>query len=793
MEDIFESGFDLLTPIPVAGYALMETQRISRWQKFILDVKRIYRYSDDVEFKTNYIQFKKGDRLKLPYEGYKFLCFKAKISGTTGIMVQGYIQEVASLARLHLNHQIREWSEEKGKGSYYDWAEIRDSLASYEPSEEELQDQQLNDQSNKLPPEIMMHIPASDATVASSKRPLFGYAVGYYQPEPRSSTATAQHNEIDPRKNAFSQVLGHQPEESEGGVAAAHYDGTSPRKSVFAQAFEHQPEESKGGVGAAYHNETAPKKSFFGQALAHLPEESHSSIIAAYHNRTAPRKSIFEQALGHLPEESEGSIIAALANVASPKNSIFGNIDPQPRPSPWQVGKQQESREARYKLRGKMQIVELTRTNGTATDVFEDEETLNGPVCRVDPYPDEEKPLIRIVRSISPLCSVQKLRNRERRLTAHQLIKKGTCFLQEKPLFQTPSMPPKPTQILFERALTAKVRVLPLYQQHQFLSMQSTFPRSDSHHNYPFSALFDGNALPCGPSPNPLGVFPTICLLNHSNSPNASATWDPQTHHQTVTALHDIYPGQELTLNYTHITAQTTQTAHLIRYLDDDVFTNHRTLYSYPLPSLSVADPCRLRIQRLEAAFGSPTCIATAPEACLAACRALLRVFTSEFAGDSAAAQIAHVYVEAFRICVWHGDRARARVLGLKAVEWMGKSRGGENGRDRVQMREWAEMPGSHPDFARGSMRWLTERGEEVDGEGQYSWLWFQWQVETGDAKRWVEELRPGGWTVQFARVGGEESMFGYSVLLMKEVDINAEEKVEEDDESMHLLNSLYR
>ena len=59
-KELFESDFDLVTPIGVVEYIPMEAQRRARWYNFITNVKRIYKYSTDVEFKANYIEFKKG-------------------------------------------------------------------------------------------------------------------------------------------------------------------------------------------------------------------------------------------------------------------------------------------------------------------------------------------------------------------------------------------------------------------------------------------------------------------------------------------------------------------------------------------------------------------------------------------------------------------------------------------------------------------------------------------------------------------------------------------------------------
>jgi hypothetical protein len=58
------------------------------------------------------------------------------------------------------------------------------------------------------------------------------------------------------------------------------------------------------------------------------------------------------------------------------------------------------------------------------------------------------------------------------------------------------------------------------------------------------------NALPCGPNSMIGGIYPTICLINHSCLPNAHNSWNSDTKYKTIHAIRYINAREEITIFY---------------------------------------------------------------------------------------------------------------------------------------------------------------------------------------------------------------------------------------------------
>ncbi len=119
---------------------------------------------------------------------------------------------------------------------------------------------------------------------------------------------------------------------------------------------------------------------------------------------------------------------------------------------------------------------------------------------------------------------------------------KGKRILCEKPLFTTPNMSPRS---VMEGNIVTKLKALSKTEQRQFLSLHNNF-----HGQYPFSGIVKTNALPCGPDSVMGGVYPTICLINHSCLPNAHHNWNSDERCETIHAIRYIKAGEEITISY---------------------------------------------------------------------------------------------------------------------------------------------------------------------------------------------------------------------------------------------------
>jgi len=119
-----DAGFDMVPRLSPS-----EADRKS-WAQFIHVVKAHYRDDTQVEIKPNYILFKVGEHPSLPLEGHKLLRFSSKVSGRS--QAQEYIDTVARFARTHFGSRVQYWHEASDSFGKYEWAEVHESIRSYE-------------------------------------------------------------------------------------------------------------------------------------------------------------------------------------------------------------------------------------------------------------------------------------------------------------------------------------------------------------------------------------------------------------------------------------------------------------------------------------------------------------------------------------------------------------------------------------------------------------------------------------------------------------------------------------
>ncbi|KAL9032863.1 MAG: hypothetical protein Q9214_007779, partial [Letrouitia sp. 1 TL-2023] len=201
-------------------------------------------------------------------------------------------------------------------------------------------------------------------------------------------------------------------------------------------------------------------------------------------------------------------------------------------------------------------------------------------------------------------------------LVARFSIFKGTRILCEQPLFTSPQLSPIS---LLEGTIATKLKTLSKTQQRQFLLLHNNFPGK-----HPFSGIVKTNALPCGPDSPIGGIYPTICLINHSCLPNAHNSWNPDSKCETIHAIRDIPAGEEITISYDKGGPSTSRRAHLRDAFGFDCACG---VCSLSLPELQISDTHRVQIQHLDNAIGDPDRVFGKPDACLADCRSLLQLF----------------------------------------------------------------------------------------------------------------------------------------------------------------------
>lgn len=256
-------------------------------------------------------------------------------------------------------------------------------------------------------------------------------------------------------------------------------------------------------------------------------------------------------------------------------------------------------------------------------------------------------------------------------------------------------MPPNALQ----SDIAAKLRVLSRDEQRQFLSLHNNFPGKHS-----FNGIVKTNALPCGSGSAVGGIYPTICLINHSCFPNSHNNWNSSAEHETIHAVQSIKAGEEITISYDHGGPLRVRQAHLKESFGFQCQCKVCLLTS---SELQASNARRLQIVRLDKTIGNPSQTSNDPKRTLAACHSLLHVLREEFEGCAEPLQ-ARLFYDAFQISIAHGDQARASVFAKRA--YMARAIcEGEDSPETQRMESLSVRPSGHMSYGIYSMKWKTE------------------------------------------------------------------------------------
>lgn len=251
-------------------------------------------------------------------------------------------------------------------------------------------------------------------------------------------------------------------------------------------------------------------------------------------------------------------------------------------------------------------------------------------------------------------------------------------------------------QPALEKTLAAKLKVMSKEQQRQFLSLHNNHPGQ-----YAFGGIVKTNALPCGSGSSTGGIYPTICLINHSCLPNSHNNWNDDHKTETIHAIKPIQAGEEITIDYSHGDPSHIRQQHLRQSFGFDC---QCTVCSLPQRELKASDTRRLQTQRLDDKIGDPTRMLSQPGASLADCRSLLRLLEEEY-GEAPASSAARLYYDAFQISVAHSDRPRASMFAERAYRARIVCEG-EDSPLTQRMKRFMDNPASHNNFGVYSTKW---------------------------------------------------------------------------------------
>ncbi|KAK8135533.1 hypothetical protein PG984_003473 [Apiospora sp. TS-2023a] len=322
------------------------------------------------------------------------------------------------------------------------------------------------------------------------------------------------------------------------------------------------------------------------------------------------------------------------------------------------------------------------------------------------------------------LYEMLEIPDRGKGLVARCNIKRGTRILCEKPLFVVANMQPE----VLNGIVASKLRSMSKEQQTQFLSLHNNFPGKHA-----FAGIVRTNALPCGPGAATGGVYPEICLINHSCRPNCHNSWNEAIDggQETIHAIRDILAGEELTISYDKGGPAQVRKAHLKTAFGFDCTCD---LCSLPAAELQASDARRRLIQSLDEQIGDPMTMMNRPLSSLHACRTLLDALREEFTDPYAegvatsTALIQRLYYDAFQFVVAHGDQARGRVFAERTYNARVECEG-EDSPATQEAKRLMQEPASHASCGAYGTKWRTSKTaqpkkETVGDEAFEKWLW---------------------------------------------------------------------
>ena len=192
----------------------------------------------------------------------------------------------------------------------------------------------------------------------------------------------------------------------------------------------------------------------------------------------------------------------------------------------------------------------------------------------------------------APLYEIRPFPGKGRGIVACSNIPKGTRILCEKPLLTLA------TEIdSLDDNIVRKVRALSEDKKRQYLSLC----KSNTTGNV-FTGIFQTNALPCESTPPIVGIFPTICLINHSCVPNSQHSWNSMKNSQMIHAVSDIEEGEEITICYGGQGAFDARRDYLAKSFG---FECDCSVCSLPIPERQESDARRTRIEQLDKVVGN--------------------------------------------------------------------------------------------------------------------------------------------------------------------------------------------
>ncbi|KAG8997872.1 hypothetical protein FRB94_002922 [Tulasnella sp. JGI-2019a] len=252
-------------------------------------------------------------------------------------------------------------------------------------------------------------------------------------------------------------------------------------------------------------------------------------------------------------------------------------------------------------------------------------------------------------------------------------IAPGTCIIAEQPIVAFPANNEDQIAPILQRCSEEDKR--------KFLSFGYVKVNASLD---PFRRIVKTNCLPMA-SRGQVGLFETICRVNHDCRPNALYCWDEALGKEVLHALVDIPAGEEISVNYYSILDGPARRAVLQSKFG---FTCKCSCCSLPPSELGKSDKREAQLSRIIDTVA--ILIRTNPVSAIAQIRQAIVIIEREKDYGRLTAQFA----DAFQICAAWRDLPNAKVWATRAAEASRRCYG--DGEDAASLRAFAEDPTTH-------------------------------------------------------------------------------------------------
>ncbi|KAG8862741.1 hypothetical protein FRB96_000751 [Tulasnella sp. 330] len=257
-------------------------------------------------------------------------------------------------------------------------------------------------------------------------------------------------------------------------------------------------------------------------------------------------------------------------------------------------------------------------------------------------------------------------------------IPKTTCIISEKPLVTFPIVHPKAQSSM----MLAVVATCNEDDRQKIMAFGSSSVYVDLD---PILGIAKTNCVPLVGS-DQLGLFETICRINHDCRPNAQYFWDQTIGKEVLHALVDIHAGEEITVSYSTVIDRRQRRAALTSGLG---FNCHCPSCSLPPAELAQSDR---RMKKLSEIIDStPMLLQLNPVSAITQIRQALVIIEQEKFWALASAQA----YDAFQTCVAWSDLRNAKIWAGRGAEFHSRTCG-VDGDGAVRMKALEQDPKSH-------------------------------------------------------------------------------------------------